>query len=75
MTAENTSAKCPFNAAAGTGTTNRDWWPKALRLDLLAQHSARSDPMGNDFDYRAAFNSLDLTAVKADLAKDRKSVV
>ncbi len=69
MTAENTTAKCPFSGAAGTGTTNRDWWPKALRLDLLAQHSAKSDPMGSDFDYRAAFNSLDLDAVKADLAK------
>ncbi|MEW7848923.1 catalase/peroxidase HPI [Massilia aurea] len=69
MTVETTPAKCPFSAAAGTGTTNRDWWPKALRLDLLAQHSAKSDPMGNDFDYRAAFNSLDLQAVKADLAR------
>jgi catalase-peroxidase len=69
MSVDNIPAKCPFSGAAGTGTTNRDWWPKALRLDLLAQHSAKSDPMGGDFDYRAAFNSLDLEAVKADLAK------
>ena len=69
MSVDNIPAKCPFSGAAGTGTTNRDWWPKALRLDLLAQHSAKSDPMGDDFDYRAAFNSLDLEAVKADLAK------
>ncbi|MBD8541311.1 catalase/peroxidase HPI [Oxalobacteraceae sp. CFBP 8761] len=69
MSVDNIPAKCPFSGAAGTGTTNRDWWPKALRLDLLAQHSAKSDPMGSDFDYRAAFNSLDLEAVKADLAK------
>ncbi len=69
MSVDNIPAKCPFSGAAGTGTTNRDWWPKALRLDLLAQHSAKSDPMGGDFDYRAAFNSLDLDAVKADLAK------
>jgi catalase-peroxidase len=69
MSVDNIPAKCPFSGAAGTGTTNRDWWPKALRLDLLAQHSTKSDPMGGDFDYRAAFNSLDLEAVKADLAK------
>ena len=69
MSVDNIPAKCPFSGAAGSGTTNRDWWPKALRLDLLAQHSAKSDPKGGDFDYRAAFNSLDLAAVKADLAK------
>ncbi len=62
-------AKCPFNHTAGGGTSNRDWWPKQLRLDLLAQHSSKSNPMGEDFDYAAAFKSLDLAAVKADLAK------
>jgi catalase-peroxidase len=67
MSTEKTAAKCPFSAAAGVGTTNRDWWPQQLRLDLLHQHSSRSDPMGRDFDYAAAFNSLDLTALKADL--------
>src|SRR5450432_3489152 len=61
-------ARCPFGHAAGGGTTNRDWWPRQLRLDLLHQHSDRSNPMGEDFDYRKEFNSLDLTALKNDLA-------
>src|SRR5450432_3167742 len=63
-----TGARCPFNHAAGGGTSNRDWWPKELRLDILHQHSSRSNPMGEDFDYRNEFNSLDLTALKKDLA-------
>ena len=63
-----TEAKCPFNAAAGVGTTNRDWWPQELRLDLLHQHSAKSDPMDPAFDYAQAFKTLDLAAVKKDLA-------
>jgi len=62
-------AKCPFNHTAGSGTSNRDWWPKQLRVDLLAQHSSKSNPMGEDFNYAEAFQSLDLAAVKADLAK------
>ncbi|RAM61913.1 hydroperoxidase [Herbaspirillum rubrisubalbicans] len=62
-------AKCPFNHTAGGGTSNRDWWPKQLRLDLLSQHSSKSNPMGEDFNYADAFKSLDLAAVKADLAK------
>ena len=61
-------AKCPFNHAAGGGTTNRDWWPKQLRLDLLAQHSSKSDPLDPGFHYAEAFKSLDLAAVKKDLA-------
>lgn len=61
-------AKCPFTHAAGGGTTNRDWWPQQLRLDLLSQHSSKSDPMGAGFDYAEAFKSLDLQAVKDDLA-------
>jgi catalase-peroxidase len=64
----NTEAKCPFNQGVGAGVTNRDWWPSQLRLDLLAQHSSKSDPMAKDFDYAAAFKSLDLAAVKKDLA-------
>ena len=44
--------KCPFHAAAGGGTSNRDWWPRQLRLDLLTQHSERSNPLGG-FDYAA----------------------
>ena len=67
MTTEQTEAKCPFNAAAGVGTTNRDWWPQQLRVDLLHQHSAKSDPMGQKFDYAQAFKSLDLPAIKKDL--------
>ena len=62
-----TEAKCPFHQAAGGGTTNSHWWPDSLRLDLLHQHSTKSDPMGADFDYAAAFKSLDLAAVKKDL--------
>ncbi len=54
--------------AAGGGTSNRDWWPNQLRVDLLRQHSAKSDPMGEDFCYAEAFKSLDLAAVKKDLA-------
>ena len=61
-------AKCPFNHAAGGGTTNRDWWPKQLRVDLLSQHSSKSDPLDSGFNYAEAFNSLDLAAVKKDLA-------
>jgi len=63
-----TGGQCPFNHAAGGGTSNRDWWPSQLRLDILHQHSSRSNPMGEDFDYRKEFNSLDLTALKKDLA-------
>ena len=62
-----TESKCPINHAAGGGTTNQDWWPNQLRLDLLNQHSAKSNPMDEGFDYAKAFNSLDLAAVKKDL--------
>ena len=62
-------AKCPFNHTAGSGTGNRDWWPKQLRLDLLAQHSSKSNPMDAGFDYAEAFKSLDLAALKKDLAQ------
>jgi catalase-peroxidase len=61
-------AKCPFNHAAGGGTTNRDWWPQQLRLDLLSQHSSKSNPLDSSFNYAEAFKSLDLAAVKKDLA-------
>jgi catalase-peroxidase len=61
-------AKCPFNhALVGDATTNRDWWPNQLRVDLLNQHSARSHPLAADFDYAKAFGALDYTALKADL--------
>ncbi len=64
--------KCPFSGAgqshgAGGGTQNRDWWPNQLRLNILHQHSSRSNPMEEDFDYAAEFQSLDLDAVKQDL--------
>ena len=62
-----TESKCPINHAAGGGTTNQDWWPNQLRLDLLNQHSSKSNPMDEDFDYANAFSSLDLGAVKKDL--------
>ena len=63
-----TEAKCPFNHTAGGGTTNHDWWPKQLKLELLQQHSSKSNPMGEDFDYAKEFKSLDLAALKKDLA-------
>jgi catalase-peroxidase len=61
-------SKCPFPHAAGSGTSNRDWWPNQLRLDILHQHSSRSDPMGEAFDYAKEFKSLDLSALKKDIA-------
>ncbi|MCG7869943.1 MAG: catalase/peroxidase HPI, partial [Candidatus Thiodiazotropha taylori] len=59
--------RCPFHHTAGGGTTNRDWWPNQLRLEILRQHSSDSDPLGEEFNYAEAFKSLDLQAVKADL--------
>ncbi|HTU68615.1 MAG TPA: catalase/peroxidase HPI [Steroidobacteraceae bacterium] len=61
--------KCPFHHVTGGGTGNKDWWPNSLRLDLLHQHSTKSDPMGAGFDYAKAFKSLDYKALKKDLAK------
>lgn len=69
----NGTGKCPFSGAslnpspsAGNGTKNRDWWPTQLRLNILRQHSDLSNPMG-EFNYREAFKSLDLEALKKDL--------
>ncbi len=62
-----TEAKCPFHQPS-SGTSNRDWWPNQLKLELLNQHSCKSNPMGCDFDYAEEFKSLDLDAVKKDLA-------
>ena len=59
--------KCPINHTAGGGTSNQDWWPNQLRVDILRQHSSKSNPMGEDFNYAEAFKSLDLDAVKQDL--------
>ena len=68
----NESSKCPFMGGdlkntAGKGTSNRDWWPNLLNLDILRQNSSLSDPMGEDFNYAEEFKSLDLNAVKQDL--------
>jgi len=52
------AAQCPYHHAAGGGTTNRDWWPNQLRVDLLNQHADKSNPLGRDFDYAKAFKSL-----------------
>jgi len=62
------SKQSMHNPHAGGGTTNQDWWPNRLKLELLHQHSRKSNPMGEDFDYAKEFNSLDLAAVKKDIA-------
>lgn len=64
--------KCPFSGSAvnqSTGTRNSDWWPNQLNLSILRQHSSLSNPMGEDFEYAAAFKSLDLNAIKQDIFK------
>ncbi len=66
-------AKCPFSGGPGKNTVargapaNADWWPNQLKLGILHQHSSKSDPMGEAFNYAEAFKSLDLKAVKKDL--------
>ena len=61
--------KCPVphTHTSGGGTTNRDWWPNQLRLDILHQHSSKPNPMDLDFNYAKEFKNLDLKAVKKDL--------
>lgn len=64
--------KCPFGHGttkriAGGGTSNRDWWPNELKLNILRQHAEKSDPMGDDFDYAEAFGSIDYAALKQDV--------
>ncbi|QSE99159.1 catalase/peroxidase HPI [Fulvivirga lutea] len=68
----NDASKCPFlngplNQGAGTGTSNRDWWPNQLKLNILRQHSKLSNPMDESFNYAEEFKKLDLNAVKKDL--------
>jgi catalase-peroxidase len=68
----NGQSKCPFTngmlkTGAGGGTTNRDWWPNQLKLNILRQHSSLSNPMGEQFNYAEEFKSLDLAAVKKDI--------
>jgi catalase-peroxidase len=58
-----------LTTVAGRGTSNRDWWPNQLRLNILHQHSSKSNPMGEDFNYAKEFKSLDLEAVKKDLCE------
>ena len=65
-------SKCPvmsgaIKQAAGSGTSNRDWWPNQLPLNILHQHSSLSDPMGEEFDYAEQFKQLDLAALKQDI--------
>ena len=61
-------SKCPFNQSTTSGTEKRDWWPKQLKVEVLHQHSSKSNPMGEDFDYGTEFKSLDLATLKKDLA-------
>jgi catalase-peroxidase len=68
-------SKCPVTGATGRhsvgagGTKNRDWWPNQLKLNILRQHSGKSDPMDKDFNYAREFKTLDLVAIKKDLHK------
>lgn len=62
-----TTEQCPIHQAAGQGTTIEDWWPNQLKVDILHQHDARSNPMELDFDYAKEFNKLDYEALKNDL--------
>ncbi len=68
----NEESKCPVTGksgkpTAGSGTSNRDWWPKQLNLNILHQHSSKSNPMGEEFNYAEEFKKLDLEALKKDL--------
>ncbi|MCZ6555143.1 MAG: catalase-peroxidase, partial [Candidatus Dadabacteria bacterium] len=68
----NGESKCPFTGgvlkhSAGGGTSNRDWWPNQLKLNILRQHSSLSNPMGDAFNYAEEFKTLELDAVKKDI--------
>ncbi|MEZ5489155.1 MAG: catalase/peroxidase HPI [Gammaproteobacteria bacterium] len=71
MTTTNPDAtgKCPImhGGATAAGQSNMDWWPKALKLDILHQHDTKSNPMGKDFNYREEVKKLDVDALKKDL--------
>ena len=62
-----TIEKCPVENAAGGGTSNQDWWPNQLKVDILHQHDAPSNPMGDNFEYREEFKSLDYEGLNNDL--------
>jgi catalase-peroxidase len=64
-----TEAKCPFHHVAASGTKNQDWWPNQLSVDSLNQHSKKSNPLNEQFNYANEFKKLDYQALKADLAK------
>lgn len=64
--------KCPFSSgmikkSGGSGTSNREWWPNELKLNILRQNAKKSDPMGEEFDYAAAFNSIDYDTLKKEV--------
>ncbi|WCG85063.1 catalase/peroxidase HPI [Pectobacterium sp. A5351] len=63
------AGKCPVmhSGNTSTGSSNTDWWPNALNLDLLHQHDTKSNPLGSDFSYRDALKTLDVDALKKDL--------
>ncbi len=65
---DETGGKCPVVHSPG-GTANRDWWPNSLDVSVLHANSPKSDPLGADFDYAAAFATLDLAAVKRDIGE------
>jgi catalase-peroxidase len=71
MREKNSNDGCPVTGAAARtahrGTSNRDWWPNQVNLSILHQHTSKSNPMGQDFDYAEEFKKLDLAAVKKDL--------
>ncbi len=71
MTSDMGGGGCPVMHGSHTnhamGTRNMDWWPNALNLNILHQHDVKTNPLGVDFDYAAAFSSLDFAALKADL--------
>ena len=65
-------SKCPFQSGtqkktAGGGTSNRDWWPNELKLNILRQNGVKSNPLGEDFDYSKAFNSVNYNELKQDI--------
>ncbi|MBF4988892.1 catalase/peroxidase HPI [Methylophilus sp. 14] len=66
---QHASGKCPFAHGANTASrqSNTNWWPNALNLDILHQHDRKTNPLGEDFDYREAVSTLDVAAVKKDL--------
>ena len=72
--ASNEVGKCPFSSGelskgAGSGTSNRDWWPNELKLNILRQNASKSNPMGDDFDYVKAFNSIKYEELNQDVIR------